>query len=293
MNTDIFVYFPSLHPAMAPHGLPGEVFFLSPVQAGNEGGPFVQHTAKPWPLSPKEAASRLATMMEQGGAMANKCGRLAGHWKATPTGCQGEASLADIKKSEDIARVLREGSDAVLRHATQVQEETLLLNAQLALLLAWHLEECVMDIRALERELTQQEVRLNQILAEDVKLKRLEDHGVASLVRETGDWRKLVAAQAPFLPEGAALVTADPDVVSEIADCETFAPCEDGHFLLKTAPAGTRLLHARMSLAALTAARGVSAKAGNVRACMRQERDIYIIQQPCCPASGFNAEHQK
>lgn len=216
------IYAPTLHRELLQRHMPEGVLFLDPglPQTAERSGLFHPKT---YPLTSSQAASVLAELLTIGEALD----------VATRTGSQtARALFADAddttyKKKVDIARSATQSSSSANIHAGIVA-------AQKVLLLAWDLEERLAEINRLRREIAE----MARPLAENLHGPAQKDVGEFSdlgfpdiFVGEhsfsnfnEADWRLTLTAMAAFLPEGATLVTAHPDMRAAMLEAGMLLP---------------------------------------------------------------------
>lgn len=232
------LYIPALHRELAPAELPQSVLFLSPgfLQAGADkaasggvfqpdGLPFTGQAARALLREMLELGSRLSLggknapgeelrLMESGAraAAAPKLGALnaaektelesfAGSGNFTPSGAPAPATPST---PENLAPSRAELTQAEL------------IRAQKILLLAWELEENLLEIRRAEAILAQQDSLLLSAL-HGPESEQNGPNGEGAAAPAPVAWQLLLAAAAPFLPPDAVLFTASPELRAALA----------------------------------------------------------------------------
>ncbi len=199
----LFVYVPTLHRSLAPAGLPESVAFLHPGLPGLDFWPRDFHPAN-YPLSPQAARACLDDLLTLGENMAQ-----AGHEGLTPESGPRRADAMSPLEREALARFA--GPDAPTEGSGE--RDAALRAAQATLLLAWDLEEKLLEIRGLEEKVAQSWAELN------TQLHGEEAAAIQTLgATQAPPWQAVLAAMAAFLPEGSVLVSAHEDLRRQLQE---------------------------------------------------------------------------
>jgi hypothetical protein len=237
----MLLYFPNLHPELAPEAARAafgpELRFLDPGLARPVAdGP--QHRPQTLPFDQRTARALLADTLRFGETMASPRDILA----------QGLVEKAGSLSPESSRAVLSEVERSMTgaaadRTAPKPPQDAARERAQMLLLLAWSLEEKLMELRAAEDRIGAAWARLdNSVAPGDGEAEDDADHDALLLGRELSGltlpvdtacalpWRRLAECFAVLAP-GTALATADARIAGELA--EQGVPARDGEF---TAP---------------------------------------------------------
>ena len=226
----MLLYFPKMHPDLLPErvreALPEAVRFLDPgladahsaVHAAPEAAPFDRRTAKALltdTLRFGESVASPRDILAQG--LAQQYGQ-AGLLSPESSG----AVLGAVERSlSDAAGAAAPVADASLDARKQ---------AQMLLLLAWNLEERLLDLRGIEAGLKSSWERLGESVAQgDAVVDDETDHEALALGRELSGmnpleasaealpWRKLLESFA-VLTTGTLLCTAEAEIAAALAE---------------------------------------------------------------------------
>lgn len=222
----MFVHFPLMHPELLPEAcravLPGEVRFLDPGLGATSSALHVRAEAAPF--DQRTARALLADTLRFGESQASPRDLLAQSLVEQAGALSPESSRAvqdEVEKSLLGADAAKPGTDDV---------ELARRQAQMLLLLAWNLEERLLDLRGVEDRLKSAWDRLDQSVAAGAEVVDDEaDHEAMALGRELSGltlpdaldmgmpWRKLLEAFAVLMP-GAALCCTDEGIAAALAE---------------------------------------------------------------------------
>ncbi len=199
----MFVYFPAMHAALLPHGLPPGVHLLDPGYL-DEPGPDA-FRPRGLPLDPAAARNLVRDSLNFGEQFKGP-GDLAAYGLQEALAGKRETAW-DIRA--ELARRVSGAADDPLDPAPA--------QAQLALLLAWFYEERFLEMEGIEQNLAASWRRFGQSLGveQDEGLESEElDRAVSGLAapvvgRPEYPWAVLLEAAATLLPAEAVLVTAE------------------------------------------------------------------------------------
>lgn len=244
----MFVHFPQMHPELLPEAcravLPGEVRFFDPGLGAAADAQHVRSEAAPF--DPRTARALLADTLRFGESQASPRDLLAQSLVEQAGALSPESSRA---VQDEVERSLL-GADAAqpLVDALELARR----QAQMLLLLAWNLEERLLDLRGVEGRLKSAWDRLDQSVAAGAEVVDDEaDHESMALGRELSGltlpdasdmgmpWRKLLEAFAVLMP-GVALCSTDEDIAAAMA--EAGAP----EAALDRAPGAVRVFQAQV-----------------------------------------------
>lgn len=214
------IYAPTLHPALAPRGLPAGLLFLCPWDGtGRPPGAF---TPEGLPFTGREARAVLEELLAMGASF-GKGGDLklmAGQgWLEREEQRKEKlrAEQDDLKKFAESGEApggnkwSRAAAQEGLSDASQSEQWK---NAQKALLLAWEHEECLIAMRELEGKIADGEGRLSAALGEPGKA--AAGPGALPPERPEYSWRIVLDAMSAFLPDDAAIFTAYGPMIDEL-----------------------------------------------------------------------------
>lgn len=271
-------YLPSLHRAIAPAGMPGEVLFFPPGLSEEKASiaKDFEETFRPaildavrnaLPLGAKEASFVLGEMLGMGDACADK-GFLrqlyANHafvsGRSKGRGAPGEfADLAVFAATGDVpdkaspspspGHTRQWYSDAQKQSGLEPAIRQALIDCQKVLLLVWWREEKLLELAALEQRFLTAEEALHAALADGVGDAATKPAS-APAPEDTGvPWRVIMDAALPFLPDEAAIFTADTPMALDLRDAGILSPLpEDSADVLSGWPQElvSGLLHAEL-----------------------------------------------
>jgi hypothetical protein len=212
MKKFISIYIPALHRELAPVTPPGTVLFMDPgFLQGPADAPGTFRAAN-LPFTGPAARAVLREMLELGSSLSPE-----GELRTIENSARAAAARSGAMQAAE-ARALEsfagggQLSAAVAEQSAPRTEldQAELIRAQKILLLAWELEENLLDIKKAEAALDAQDRMLLSVLHGP------EDHannpaagGKAALLLA---WQFILEAAAPFLPEDALLFTASPEL---------------------------------------------------------------------------------
>ncbi len=227
---------PRLHAALAPAGLPAGTRFFDPGHAALDAQPEV--TARLWrpetlPLAPRDARRCLAQLLEFGQMHGDKPADMALH--ATLGTLEAEAAAAargTRAEFADLERLVKRGgfTPEPGTEAPVTPEETArfeaLVRAQMYLLLAWTMEERVVELLSLEANMARTWERMGEVLGVERGDAEAVDAGLEPFgpgaVAVTGElalpWRGVMESLLAFVPEGVSLVTGDAELLATWRD---------------------------------------------------------------------------
>jgi len=214
-----------MHPALAPE-TPAGVRFVNPgLAASRPGAPADAAFLTPGtlPLGPAQARRYVQDALEFGGRF-QASGDIAGYG-ARSDGPAYAGAGADMRaEMADLAR-FASGAAAAPAQPAATSPETALLASQMTLLLAWTLEERILELAELASGLATSSQRFEKALGLDEEDAESEPDtsasaagvgDVASLAADHAEavasfpWRRSVEHLAAFLPEDARLLTCEP-----------------------------------------------------------------------------------
>jgi hypothetical protein len=217
------IYIPALHRELAPAGLPGAVLFLAPGFAPDQAdqtsrtSQFYQPQNLPFSGTAARAVLRemldLGSTLSRGGkeAPAEELRLIESGARAASarTGALGSAEEKELEKfSGGAATATTDDAGADLTYKE-------LIRAQKILLLAWELEENLLEIKKAEASLAGQDRLLLSTMHGP------EDEGGSQAAANAEPvslaWPVLLEAAAPFLPDNALLFTANPELREALA----------------------------------------------------------------------------
>lgn len=230
-GTPPHIYFPTLHRELVHFSLPETVLFLDPglPQTLAEQG---LYRPEGYPLPREDAARMLGELLGMGEAldMSSATGK-----EAARTRFAGGGSLPG-KEAAALARFAASGD----RHEAPSSVAGPRLAAHAVLLLAWDLEERLVEIDRLRREVAEAAKPLAESLGdstdEDNANEAARAFAALDSLPETveSDWRLTLAAAAPFLPGNAVLVTAHAGIRSAMLESGMLHPLpEDAAHMLE------------------------------------------------------------
>ncbi len=241
MDKPIFICFPAMHKELAPQNMPEELRFMEPGLAMDASAAKNSFTLPGLPFSPKEAGRVMSELLEMG----------------LNIGRGGDLKLFAAASSMENNGREAEEKRALLRFASGEEPEEpaetggftpdeALKNAQKTLLLAWDLEEKILEISRLEKRFADVSISLhealgempdeNSILENDEAQEAAANLLAALFETDTGqlrvkndelppgygvsspDWRTVLNAAAPFLPMESVLVSADTELAACLKD---------------------------------------------------------------------------
>ena len=239
------IYVPTLHSGLLRRAMPESVLFLEPglPQTASLPGCF---SPASYPFSREEARKVLAELLAIGESL--DLAKPTGGQAARFTGTDASAALSEAERAS-LARFASSG-DLAGAARTTVGQENPRIAAHKALLLAWDLEERLIGIEALRREVAEAARPLADALADPTGNQSPEQFfALPAIVAETlralpdnalPDWRLNLAAMAPFLPENAILVTSSRAIGDALREAGMLSPLpQDDAFspaLRSTAP---------------------------------------------------------
>ncbi len=201
------LYTPTLHRELAPAHVPSGVLFMHPGLPGSMRAD--QWRPASYPMSASEAKSVLAELLALGQSVA--LADNPGLWAAAP-----QPSGRALPPEEEAA-LLR------FTVARDAREQGLPLAAQQTLLLTWDLEERLLELEALRRQVTEAGKALAASLGDDD-----EPENDFFLPLDTGvdepAWQTTLAAMAAFLPPEAILVTAHARMRQDLTEAGLLSP---------------------------------------------------------------------
>ncbi len=209
-NEQPVVYFPLMHAACAPGAISPHVTFLDPgcvrPEAWKTGRFF-----RPEHLPFEDARARrfLQDSLEFGSRFTRPADMAAG-FRAVPADDIASESMQAIK-SELLSPGLRKAGE----------ERKVVADAQLVLLLGFHLEEEMLEMDGLASRIHASASDFSRSLGLDEDDQFPVDPALSGqdLRPEfTPDWRRLLPSFLRFLPEHACLVVTDPDILSELVE---------------------------------------------------------------------------
>jgi hypothetical protein len=224
----MFLHFPLMHPDLVPadrlSALPDGTRFLDPGLA--QAGSARHHRPEDAPFDPRTARALLADTLRYGESQADPRDLLA----------QSLVEQAGALSPESSRAVQAEVERSVLGAAPAASDDAQAAarrQAQMLLLLAWNLEERLLDLRGVEEKLKGAWERLDQSVAAGAEVVDDEaDQDALALGRELSGlrlpdasdmalpWRKLVEAFALLAP-GAALCATDAGIGAALAEAGT------------------------------------------------------------------------
>lgn len=263
------IYVPSLHRELAPAELPSAVLFLSPgFLPANFGTPEGHGFFQPGnlPFSGPAARSVLREMLElssalsQGGkdAPAEELRLIESGARAAAAPYQGGTGAAAMGEAEDRELENFSGSGQLQPAAAKggppyeaELDRKELVRAQKILLLAWELEENLLEIKKAEASLAGQDRLLLSVLHGPEDKGGSPTEGTAAPAPVA--WPLLLEAAAPFLPDEVLLVTDSPEIGEALAALSPLAelPPELASELSLEPAAGRRVKFAQARLADL------------------------------------------
>lgn len=204
------IYVPSLHPALAPAGLPEDLLFVCPGLGSCPENAFVPANL---PFCSREALAVLSELLALGTEFSQNgdLKLMAGQgWLE-----REEKRKLDLRAENAALKDFAEGNRWTRTPAglSDVSQAEQFKNAQKALLLAWEHEEGVLAMRELELQINAGEERLKASLGDGSGQNALEAPGLA---QPEYSWRIILDAFGAFLPEGAALFTAYPPMIDDL-----------------------------------------------------------------------------
>ncbi len=207
------IHFPRMHQALDPAPeIPGALRFDPGFASEPEQGSF---RPQGLPLEPS-AAQRLVADAVGYGEQFKTPGEMAWHGLSVDRKqCETESAI----KAELMARIKGSAEDR--------QETAAFAQAQFVLLLAWHLEDRLIELTGLEADLAERRKRFDSSLG----LGEDEEGEKASLdtslwrpdldsENQVYPWRPMLEAMVRFLPQDAELVVSDPDVLAAWEEAE-------------------------------------------------------------------------
>lgn len=222
----MFVHFPEMHPELLPEAcravLPGEARFFDPGLGATASALHVRAEAAPF--DPRTARALLADTLRFGESQASPRDLLAQSLVEQAGALSPESSRA---VQDEVERSLL-GAEAAQPEVDA--PELARRQGQMLLLLAWNLEERLLDLRGVEGKLKSAWDRLDQSVAAGAEVVDDEaDHEAMALGRELSGltlpdvsdmampWRKLLEAFAVLMP-GAALCSTDKDILAALVE---------------------------------------------------------------------------
>ena len=224
------IYIPALHRELAPAELPGAVLFLAPGLA--PAGPGAQSFYQPLnlPFSGPAARSVLREMLELGSTLSQggkdapgqelrliESGARAAaapRQVLTGTGAMGAEEDRELENFSNSGELHPASAKGGAPSSAELPWKEL-VRAQKILLLAWELEENLLEIKKAETALAGQDRLLLSVLhgPEDESGNPAPESAEPVPVA----WPVLLEAAAPFLPEDALLVTASQEIRAALA----------------------------------------------------------------------------
>lgn len=222
---------PALHKALAGRSLPGSVQILDPGLPQTEGTPGCYRPVT-LPFSREKAARILAELLAIGEALdvAGPSGSQVA--RRTPYTAPHKASVSPHEEA-DLIRFAAAGEKT---GAADLDIHPATVAAQKVLLLVWDLEERLLEIQQLRRDVIDAAKPLDESIhgpdrEESLVLEMPELAPSSTLAAlqalpetEEPDWRLTVAAMAVFLPRDAVLVTALPALRDALQEAGQLAP---------------------------------------------------------------------
>ena len=252
------VYIPRLHPEFVPGVLRARVFFVPPGLAAPSGDrPDKQSCSGPrddpqetirraLPFSPGESRAVLEEMLRLGREHASDgiLGQLAAlQLQDSDSGGDraGELAALDAFASTGEFPDSPGGKPATVRRGEGASPERralrqVMADSQKLLLLAYALEEDVLDSARLEGHFARAEESLHASLGEDDagELRELiqeeapcQDEGLGSPPDVPVSWQVMAEAMFPFLPDDVLLLTADQGMARDLHDAGLLRPLSD------------------------------------------------------------------
>ena len=231
MNTGALFYFPTMHPELAPAGLPEGILFLSPGLAPlpADAPAALRSFVEALPFSPREAAQVLRDMLQTAEERGLDSPAPQEHPLSAQRLRQGEGeALNDFSLTGNVTPAASDEERRLLDRRTSWHK---------LLLLAYSLEEQAAKIREVEERLHRSEAALDALLQE-TPAPRTQ----AGPEDFTPPYHRLLAAAAAFLPHGAALYASDQDVVRQWREITTFTQADAGLISLFPALDGKEIL---------------------------------------------------
>jgi hypothetical protein len=220
------LYIPRLHPELARFVPPVGVLFFDPGTTQEVRADAFRPQGLP--LNPAQARRTLNGLL-QFGAQAEQPGDLAWMGVAEPEGIESRAATALRSEFGDLDRFAKltspskapfpKASSAPTEPTTEAAMEQTQLKAQTILLLAWNLEEQLLEIQGVNARYQEASAKFSESLGAE----SAEEEGVF-ITSETSDrflensatpvlpWRAVLESVLVFLPSGARLLCSDKDI---------------------------------------------------------------------------------
>ncbi len=217
MTPGALFYFPTLHPELAPAGLPEGILFIpagiAPLPP--KADPAEHAFAAALPLPPAEARAATEEMLR----LADEFGLRASAPAAAPIGLRPDEA-ADLSAFVRGRPAPKPESPQGLSHDERIARQKLLL-------LAYSLEEQLAEIKALEARVRAAEAGLAALLRDEAgpEAPPLPEEPPAGHAR-------LLPAVAAFLPAGAALYADNPAIAADWCRRFAFAPADNDQLKL-------------------------------------------------------------
>lgn len=216
------VHVPHLHRELAPACLPAGVLFVSPGLAASAEAEASVWRSPLLPFAPAQSAAVLRDLLHFGTEMGAQ-----GDLQALAAALQDKPATSNRSEFADIDRFV--ASDGALEDKGMPKPtlDAVLQGAQKTLLLAWHLEEHAHELDVLRDRFAATRTSLGDVMGvedeDDLGALPDLDAFTADLVGEGMDilrpsWRVVLDNMAPFLPEGAALITCDPVMTAALRE---------------------------------------------------------------------------
>ena len=206
-NEQPVVYFPLMHAELAPREISPKVLFLDPGCVAPEDQKEARHFRPAnLPFTDAHARAFLRDSLEFGNQFKRPADMA---WlQAGPMENFFSGSMQEIK-----SELLSPGDK-------QAREESkVIADAQLVLLLGFHLEERMMELDGLESRINGSVADFGQSLGLDEEDQFPFDPALTGQnIRPdfTPDWRRLLSPFMRFLPDHACFVLTDPDILSDL-----------------------------------------------------------------------------
>ncbi len=224
--TPLTLYIPRLHPELAHFVLPAGVLFFDPGTTQEVRADMFR--PQELPLDPGQARRTLNGLL-QFGAQAQQPGDLAWMGVVEPEGIQSRAATALRGEFGDLDRFAQATSSSKASFpkassvpVTPLPEDALAqakLKAQTILLLAWSLEEQLLEIEGVSARYREASAKFSESLgAESAEeggvflTSRTSDGFLKSSATPVLPWRAVLESVLVFLPSGTRLLCSDKDI---------------------------------------------------------------------------------
>ncbi len=242
------IYAPTMHKELAPFTAPPGVLFLRPGLPGQQtDADFFLPAA--YPFSPAEAKVVLVDLLALGEAFEVADDPALWTGAAERPARVLRSSLSGGEKAA-LGRFATEGGYAGTQGASENNTDSPFSAAQKILLLAWDLEERLLELAALRETIAAAGQTLALSLAANAEEKDESDRSVPQKAAfftpppdgiQNVDWRLSLAAMAAFLPPESVIVTAHSEMRQSMRDAGMLQPLpEDTAELLDAWPPALR-----------------------------------------------------